>query len=89
MRVHLIVHGSVQGVFYRASAQKEAEKLGLAGWARNNSSGSVEIVAEGLRTDLEKFVVWCKQGPTNADVAKIDVDWEEASEEFKRFEIVY
>lgn len=89
MRVHLIVHGSVQGVFYRASAQKEAEKLGLAGWARNNSSGSVEIVAEGLRTDLEKFVVWCRQGPSGADVENVDVEWEEATGEFKRFEIAY
>ena len=46
-QVHCVVRGRVQGVFFRASAQREATRLGVTGWVRNLSDGSVEIVAEG------------------------------------------
>ena len=54
-RVHLIVKGWVQGVFFRSETQKTANGLGLSGWVRNRKDGSVEIVAEGPKDQLEKI----------------------------------
>ncbi len=76
--VHLIVHGRVQGVFFRASTQKIAEGLGLTGWVRNSRDGSVEIHAEGDKEQLEALIVWCRQGPPMASVSNVDQSWIEA-----------
>ena len=84
--VHLIVRGRVQGVFYRASAQKEAEGLGLTGWVKNCDDGSVEIHAEGSKAKLEELVAWCRRGPALASVANIDLNWTE-SEGLASFEV--
>lgn len=75
MRKHLAIRvtGRVQGVFFRASAKAEAEKLGLTGFARNEDDGSVAIEAEGEADALEKFVAWCGSGPDFAQVARVDV----------------
>lgn len=75
---HLFVHGRVQGVFFRASARTVARDLGLAGWVRNCSDGSVEIHAEGDRKKLEELIAWCRQGPDYASVSNIDLNWTEA-----------
>lgn len=84
--VHLFVHGRVQGVFYRAGTQKTAEGLGLTGWVRNCSDGSVEIHAEGGKGKLEELVAWCRQGPPMASVSSIDLSWVEA-EGLRSFDI--
>ena len=76
--VHLFVRGRVQGVFYRASAQKMAESLGLTGWVKNCGDGSVEIHAEGNKDQLEELVAWCRQGPPMASVSDVDLGWIEA-----------
>ena len=76
--VHLIVQGRVQGVFYRAKTQKKAEALGLVGWVKNCSNGSVEIHAEGDKTKLEELIAWCHRGPALAKVSNIDFNWLEA-----------
>ncbi len=73
--VHMVVHGRVQGVFFRASTQKKAEELGLAGWVKNRPDGTVEIHAEGQQETLEKLIEWCRQGPALASVSSIDLDW--------------
>ena len=57
--VHIIVHGRVQGVFFRASAQGRAVELSLVGWVRNLPDNTVEIHAEGDRENLELFIEWC------------------------------
>ncbi len=75
---HLFVHGRVQGVFFRDSARKVAQGLGLAGWVRNCSDGSVEIQAEGDRKKLEELIEWCRQGPDLAAVSNIDLNWTKA-----------
>ena len=62
------VSGKVQGVWYRASAQTEAEKLGITGWARNLDDGRVEVFACGTMAHLEKFYEWLKHGPQLANV---------------------
>ena len=71
-RLHLVIRGRVQGVFYRASAQKEAEALGLHGWVRNRPDGSVELLAEGPKEDLERLVTWCRRGPEHAQVQSVE-----------------
>ena len=88
MQTKIIIFGYVQGVFFRHSIKKEAERLGLVGWARNNDDGSVEAVAEGPKDKLEEFVAWCKKGPPVAKVGKVEIEWGEGSGEFSRFEII-
>ncbi len=73
--VHLFVRGRVQGVFYRASAQKMGESLGLTGWVKTCGDGSVEIHAEGNRDQLDELVAWCRQGPPMASVSDVDLGW--------------
>jgi acylphosphatase len=72
---HIDIHvtGRVQGVFYRASAQKEARRLGLAGWVKNEPDGSVTMEVEGDSVNLDSFVAWCRQGPKFAQVEGVKV----------------
>jgi acylphosphatase len=84
-RVHLVVTGRVQGVWYRASARREAERRELSGWVRNREDGAVEAVAEGEAPRLEDFVSWCRRGPPAARVDGVDVEWSEATGEFAGF----
>jgi len=86
-RVELRVTGRVQGVFYRVSTRQEGMRLALTGWVRNLEDGSVEVVAEGPRSDLESLVKWCRQGPPQASVTEVRAQWSEASGEFTGFEV--
>jgi len=74
IRVHVRVHGRVQGVYYRASAQEEAQRLGLVGWVRNRADGTVEAAAEGEDAAVESFLAWCKRGPERARVDDVEVE---------------
>ncbi len=67
----IIVSGTVQGVSFRSSARREAEKLGLQGFARNESDGTVYIEVEGPADKLDKFLLWCHEGPQQANVQSI------------------
>ena len=71
-RVHLIIAGHVQGVFFRQSTKNMARNIGLSGWVRNRSDGTVEIVAEGAVEDVDRLVEWCEQGPETARVDRIE-----------------
>lgn len=71
-RIRAIVSGRVQGVSYRASTAKKAGQLGLVGWVRNLSNGSVELEAEGERVD--ELLDWCKHGPPHARVDDVSVE---------------
>jgi acylphosphatase len=66
-----MVTGQVQGVFYRASARRQAESLGITGWARNLPDGSVEVVACGDTTSLGELKRWLMQGPPAARVTAV------------------
>lgn len=88
-RVHLLVKGLVQGVFYRASALDEASRLGLAGWVRNLPDGRVEIVAEGKEKSLSAFVNWCRKGPSGAQVDSMEEKYSDATGEFRSFVVRY
>lgn len=87
-RVNLRVLGRVQGVFYRQSTVEQARVMGLLGWVANEPDGSVTVAAEGDRSKLESFIIWCRKGPANAKVSDVQVEWfEEVEPEFSRFEI--
>lgn len=67
-----LVSGRVQGVFFRASAKAEAERLGLHGYARNLADGRVEVLVAGEPEQLAAFAEWLRQGPPQAQVAAVD-----------------
>lgn len=71
---HVIVRGLVQGVFFRASCEQEAHRVGAAGWVRNRSDGSVEAVFEGPATTVQQLIEWCHTGPSRAQVESVEVD---------------
>ncbi len=73
-RVHLIIHGRVQGVNFRYFTQQKAEELGIYGWVRNKKDGSVEIIADGSGQIVDEFINWCKVGPQKANVTKVDME---------------
>ncbi len=66
--VRVVVSGRVQGVGFRAAAQRQASLLGVAGWVRNLSDGSVEMHAEGDNDKVNEFLAWCRIGPSTARV---------------------
>ena len=86
-RINIIVHGLVQGVFFRYNAKKEALKLDLKGYARNMPNGTVEIVAEGTEDKLRDLIDFCKKDPGVAQVDKVDAKFEKTKNEFRSFEI--
>lgn len=86
-RAHLIISGRVQGVFYRAFAERTALANGLNGWARNLPGGEVEAVFEGERKNIEEAIRQCYKGPPASKVKNIDVRWAEFKDEFKTFSI--
>lgn len=84
---HIIISGKVQGVFFRATAQKIADKLRLAGRVMNTAEGDVEIIVSGPSADLENFIKWCNTGPKNACVKRVDSK-EMDYQPFDSFEII-
>ncbi len=76
-RARVGVGGRVRGVFFRAETRDRARSLGIGGWVRNASDGSVEAVFEGRAEAVELLVSWCHRGPAGARVDDVDVAWEE------------
>jgi acylphosphatase len=72
-RVHLIVRGTVQGVGFRYTMRQTANRLGLSGWVRNHSDGSVEAEVEGTPRDVDELLAWARQGPPGARVDVVEV----------------
>ncbi len=77
----LLIVGRVQGVWYRASAKTEAERLGLTGWTRNLRDGSVEAVVAGAPGAIDDFIDWARQGPPKAQVERIEISAADAPPE--------
>ncbi len=86
-RAHVFITGKVQGVFYRVWVRTQAERLGLTGWVKNLTDGSVEAVFEGPKDKIEEIISKCKIGPNVAGVKHLDIKWEKATEEYTGFEI--
>lgn len=72
--LHLIIHGHVQGVFFRDSMRREAQRLGVAGWVRNRSDGSVEAVVQGEPAAVDAIVHWAHRGPEYAHVERVEFE---------------
>jgi len=68
----LVVHGRVQGVLFRDSTRQEALALGVTGWVRNESAGTVRIHAEGTPEAVDALVAWAHQGPPYASVERVE-----------------
>lgn len=86
-RAHLVIHGRVQGVFFRYTTRETALSLGCTGWVKNNYDGTVEAVFEGPEEKVRRAVGWCRRGPSGAAVEKVDLEWEAPTGEFPGFEI--
>ena len=87
VRAHGRVRGRVQGVSYRANTSAQARALGLVGWVRNLSDGSVEFVAEGSRARVQALIDWCHRGPRMARVDAVEVQWGPAEGDLTGFKI--
>jgi acylphosphatase len=82
----VVVHGRVQGVFFRDSTRREARAAGVTGWVRNAADGSVQAHLEGPPDGVERVVRFMRAGPPEADVGDVDVD-EATVENASRFEV--
>jgi acylphosphatase len=77
IRRRAVIHGYVQGVFFRDSTRRLAERHGVAGWARNNWDGTVEAVFEGEPEGVERLLAFVHEGPHGAEVSRVEVSEEE------------
>ncbi len=87
VRLHAIVEGRVQGVGFRYFTQQQAVRLGVDGWVRNRWDGTVEVVAEGERGQLEALLRAIRRGPRAGTTRTVKFDWLDASGEFQGFRI--
>jgi acylphosphatase len=83
----VVVHGLVQGVFFRSTCLDEAVKVGVRGWARNEYDGTVAAHFEGAPEAVEKLIEWCRTGPRHAVVQSVDVS-DSTPEGHARFEVL-
>lgn len=88
-RAHVLISGRVQGVAYRYFAEKYAKSFGITGWVKNLYDGRVEVLAEGDREDLDRFLARLREGPRLAAVDGFDATWEEFADEFPGFQITF
>jgi acylphosphatase len=77
IRRHVVVHGRVQGVFFRDTARRQADSRGVSGWINNRPDGAVEAVFEGDADAVESMVRFCREGPRGAEVERVEVNEEE------------
>ena len=85
----MFVSGYVQGVFYRSTARRIVERLGILGWIKNLPDGRVEAVFEGLEDNVLEMIEWCRRGSLGAEVESVEVFWEECKEGFVDFQVLY
>ena len=86
VRRRVVVHGRVQGVYFRGTTRREAERRGVAGWVCNRADGAVEAVFEGEPGAVEAMVDFCENGPRGADVGDVETS-EEPPEGLRGFDV--
>lgn len=86
-RAHIFVSGRVQGVGFRCHTLEFAQSLGITGWVRNTENNAVEILAQGKKDSLEKFVEKIRKGFFSGNVSNCSVEFGPVEEEFTEFEI--
>ncbi|MBU2229242.1 acylphosphatase [Patescibacteria group bacterium] len=86
-RARIRIYGIVQGVFFRYNALEKAKELQITGWVKNESDETVKIDAEGEEKNLQRFIDWCHNGPDQASVNKVEIEWDDYKNLFKNFKI--
>ncbi|KAI1114333.1 Acylphosphatase-like domain-containing protein [Nemania sp. NC0429] len=86
-QIHFLVHGRVQGVFFRNFTQKEASKLGITGWCSNTDNEKVVGEAQGSPEAIKKFLEAINRGPPHARVVKLDKEDRDLIEGENQFEV--
>lgn len=89
MQIHATIHGRVQGVSFRYHTQHVAKSLGITGWIRNLPDGTVEVLGEGTKDQLQDFTTFLRKGHPPARVDTLDVSENEATGGYRTFEITY
>lgn len=84
--LHLVIHGRVQGVFFRNSMQREAQNMAVSGWVRNRIDGAVEAMVQGETAAVDAVVRWAHHGPQMAHVERVEIA--PGDGEFSNFEII-
>ena len=84
--LRLVIHGRVQGVFFRDSMRYEAQRLGIAGWVHNRSDGTVEAAVQGESYAVDAIVRWAHRGPQHARVEQVDIAEDNGS--YTSFEVI-
>jgi len=87
--IHVIIKGRVQGVWFRASTKQKAEQLDITGWVRNTADGHVEAIFEGEENNIREMLEWCHHGPPMAEIEKVEVKNQMATNGFNGFTIKY
>jgi acylphosphatase len=72
-RIHVVIYGKVQGIYFRAYTQAEGNRLGVKGWVKNRSDGAVEVAVEGESEKVDQMLAWLKVGSPGAQIAKVEV----------------
>ncbi len=88
-RVHAIVTGRVQGVYFRTYTQDEAQKIGVTGWVRNCQDGTVEVAVEGEEDKVDQMIQWLHAGSPMGEVTGVEVNDEPPLNEQSAFNIRY
>ena len=88
-RVHLLMSGKVQGVFFRQALKVVAKQNDVSGWVRNLTDKRVEAVLEGNDESVKSIIEWARIGPANSRVDDIKISNEEFKNEFSTFEVLY
>jgi acylphosphatase len=86
-QLHAIIQGRVQGVSFRYYTMRRAAELALIGWVRNLPDGTVEVLAVGTRSQLDSLVTFLHHGPSGARVDSLQIDWQQATDQFNDFSI--
>jgi acylphosphatase len=87
VRANLIIHGKVQGVFFRDSTRQKAQELGLEGWVKNLPLQRVEAVFQGPADKVQEAIDWAHQGPPAARVTKVDLRWQDPADDLGGFQV--
>ena len=88
-RVHVIISGKVQGVFFRMETKRVADRFNVSGWVRNNRDGTVEAVFEGEKGNVASVIEWCGKGPPLSNVSRADIVEENYTGEFDGFDVTF
>ncbi|AVD56487.1 MAG: acylphosphatase [Weizmannia coagulans] len=88
--LHIIVSGRVQGVGFRYHTQFLAKQYNICGWVRNKDDGTVEVMAQGEKKEMEQFIRGLKKGPSRfAKVTGMDIDYLQQQEQYRDFRVLY